>query len=280
MADWLETQAFLFGKDNPLVANLVADRLENSGLVKDSDGTWNLLGDAFKICGIRKEHVGEAYPFAVTSDEITLVEPEQMAYIFCLLISLPEQMKPLRTGLDQSFRDLFEEVVAAALQHALPGWAVHGTGWNQIANDEGKRAIVKNVRDWTRSRSHDETVFPDAKDAQVDVAAFREFGDDRNAYPILLGQCATGVTDWRRKSSRPNLDRWTEAVQFSCKPMKLFAVPFALDEKLFREASSESKGLLLDRIRICAGLPQLSAGLGGRIEQWIAGANEKLPLAA
>jgi hypothetical protein len=114
----------------------------------------------------------------------------------------------------------------------------------------------------------------------VDIAAVRPFGDSRSAFPVILGQCATGVTDWKGKASRPNLDRWNKAVQFSATPTKLFAVPFSLDDHNFWEATVECSGLVLDRTRLCMHLPNGSDDLTVLIDDWLSEAKEALPIAA
>ena len=276
-ADWIEAQTYLLpaGLSKPDIV----DRLEGTGLTADSDDAWRLVADAYLSCRRRKRQLGEAYPFSIAGDQIELFDGDRVAYRFCLMASLPEQLKQLRTSYPQDFRDLFEEVVVESLKRAMPKWSVFGTGWATAA-EEGKNAIVKRVVDWTRARHFDETVFPNANDAQVDVAIVRQFRDKRSAFPVILGQCATGATDWRTKTSRPNLDRWTVAVQFSCLPLKMFAVPFALDDDSFWEASVESRGMVLDRARICEPLSELPRELEARLRGWLDGATALLPLAA
>ena len=91
--------------------NLV-DRLEDTSLVKDSDDAWALISDAFNACQFRRQHLDDAYPFYIANDVIELQSKKRMAYIFCLIASLPEQFTPLRKAYPKEFRDLFEEVVA------------------------------------------------------------------------------------------------------------------------------------------------------------------------
>lgn len=276
-ADWIEAQAYLQNSDLPQ-SDLV-DRLENTALVRDNDDAWLLVGDAFSACRARRKLMGPSYPFALAGDRIELADDTKKAYLFCLFASLPEQLKKLRLGYPADFRDIFEGVAAESLRRSMPQWNVHETGWAAAA-DAGKNAIVQNVVDWVRAKHFDPTVFPNANDAQVDIAVVRPFADDRSAFPVILGQCATGATDWKQKASRPNLDRWSAAVQFSSKPLKMFAVPFALDDESFWEATVECKGLVLDRSRICAPLDTLPAGLEERVVRWLEEIRPVLPLAA
>lgn len=276
-ADWIEAQSFLQG--SYLSQPDLVDRLENTALVKDSDDAWLLVGDAFATCRTRRKQMGVSYPFNVAGDHIEWIDESKTAYIFCLFASLPEQLKGLRQTYPTNFRDIFEEIVAESLRQSMPYWSVYATGWSATAAG-GKNAIVQSVAGWIRAKHYDLTVFPNANDAQVDIAIVRSFADERSAFPVFLGQCATGVTDWKQKASRPNLDRWTTAVQFSSNPLKMFAVPFALDDVNFWKATVECKGLVLDRSRICTPLNELPAALDAKIATWLDAIKPILPLAA
>jgi len=279
-ADWIEAQAYLAGVNGGVSKPDLVDRLEGTSLIKDNDDAWTFVDDAFRVCRTRRQQLGEAYPFSIAGQCIEYGGVLGKAYLFCLLASLPEQLKILRTAYPLEFRDLFEAIVVEAMKVSLPGWDVHPTGWSSLAAEDGKGQIVNKVGQWTLAKNWDPTVFPNANDAQVDIAAVRPFGDARSAFPVILGQCATGVTDWKQKASRPNLDRWSMAVQFSSKPTKLFAVPFALDDHTFWEATVECSGLVLDRIRICMKLNEISAELGAEIDSWSERATATLPIAA
>jgi hypothetical protein len=276
-ADWIETQALLYG--TALAKATLVDRLEGTGLVKDSDDAWALINDAFLTGRRRQRHLGQAYPFTIAGDTIEPTGAECQAYRFCLLSSLPEQFTPLRTSYPKEFRDHFEALVAHSLRSILPGWAVYQTGWSTIAA-AGKGKIVETVAAWAHGKFIDASVFPNANDAQVDVAAVRTFRDGRSAIPVMLGQCATGVTDWKAKMARPNVDRWCQAVQFSARPIRLVAVPFALDDHNFREATVESNGLVLDRVRICGDAGALPNELLAGLNSWLEAASALMPKAA
>lgn len=276
-ADWIEAQVLL--KGSGLAKPELVERLEGTGSVTDSDDAWALIDDAFITCRGRQKILGGAYPVSVAGSSIEMLDEPCLPYKFCLLASLPEQFTPLRRSYPQEFRDHFEHLVAHSLRGILPGWKVYSTGWAGIAAD-GKRKIVERIAEWSVGKFIDDTVFPNANDAQVDVAVVRSFKDGRNAVPVMLGQCATGVTDWKDKLARPNLDRWCSAVQFSARPIRLFAVPFALDEASFREAVVESNGLVLDRVRICEEAKDLPLELTECLNTWLGQATALMPQAA
>jgi hypothetical protein len=276
VADWIEAQALL--ADSAISKARFVDVLDDAGLVTGEEDGWRLVNDAYARCRSRMRNLGEAYPLVVAGAEIEKSN-EALAYRFCLLASLPEQLTLLRSAYSTEFRDLFEELTAVSLDRSLPLWSVLHTGWSNIAA-AGRGSVVRLIADEARARTHDPSVFPHANDAQVDIAAFWKFTDGRAGYPVLLGQCATGVTDWQDKAVRPNLDRWIKAVQFSATPSRFFAVPFSLDDETFSTTSFECNGLLLDRMRICKPLAELPADLSRRVGVWMESAVRVLPLAA
>ena len=64
------------------------------------------------------------------------------------------------------------------------GWDVYETGWSKISA-ESKLGIVRRIAEWSRGKFVDQTVFPSANDAQVDVAVVKQFRDGRSAIPVL-----------------------------------------------------------------------------------------------
>lgn len=276
LADWIEAQTLLINA--PLSQSWMVDVLDDAGLVRNEDEGWQLVDDAYGRCRSRMRQLRAAYPFSIAGGEIEIAS-EATAYRFCLMASLPEQITSLRTSFSSAFRDLFEEVTAESVRRSLPDWEVIHTGWTKIAAG-GHGNVVRLVADSAKARTHDVSVFPHANDAQVDIAAFWPFIDGRAGFPILLGQCATGATDWQDKAARPNLDRWIKAVQFSAKPHRFFAIPFSLDDETFNTTSFECDGLVLERNRICRPLESLPSELDAKIKEWLESAVRVLPLAA
>ena len=92
-ADWIEAQALLAGLGSSISKPDLVDRLEGTSLIKDNDDAWTFVDDAFRVCRNRRAQLGEAYPFAVAGQSIEYSNDERYPYIFCLLVSLPEQLK-------------------------------------------------------------------------------------------------------------------------------------------------------------------------------------------
>lgn len=280
-ADWIEAQALLEGLGAPINTHELVDRLTDNEIVASSDDAWVLVGDAKRACRARQKALAGKYPFAIAGDLVEFIDEHSLAYIFCLMASLPEQFSQLRTTLNRDFRDHFEGVVVAAVKTGFPNWSVYPTGWKALTEDAIKKGeIVERIASWSLNKVTDPAIFANANDGQVDVALVRKFPDNRSSFPVILGQCATGVTDWRNKAIRPNIDRWRLAVQFTAIPTKLFAVPFALDDETFRLAASESSGVILDRLRICSLVADVPPDLADALTVWIADTRAKIPLAA
>jgi hypothetical protein len=126
------------------------------------------------------------------------------------------------------------------------------------------------VQRWTKAS---------ANDAGLDVLCFRSFGDDRAATPVLLVQCASGK--YEGKLHTPVIDLWMKIVNFTTRPNKAFATPFALTDAEFRQVAVLVKGMLLDRYRLLAPARTeanwLSPKLARDLVKWTAARVAKLP---
>ena len=115
-----------------------------------------------------------------------------------------------------------------------------------------------------------------ARETGLDVVLFRAFPDGRVGRPIFLGQCASGVT-WEQKRKEPDLDLWTEMVQFVNDPQRLFVLPFVLTSDELLRSARLVQGPVLDRVRLLSqpgGEP--TDALSDDLVTWICGGMKKL----
>jgi hypothetical protein len=149
--------------------------------------------------------------------------------------------------------ELFERLSEEALR-ALQ-WDVSAVGWSSTASASveakvsalaaaiGEPSLGAAVERWTE---------PKAKDAGLDLIAWRGFADGWGGRPLCLMQCASGA-DWKDKLHTPNLATWEKLIDFSTKPRRGLTMPFAPDSDEFRRrANSDSVMLLMDRHRLLA----------------------------
>lgn len=87
------------------------------------------------------------------------------------------------------------------------------------------------------------------KDRDLDIVAWKDFGDERSSQLILLMQCAAGH-NWKQKKKDLNLDAWSKYIHFASKPVKGFSIPVIISDKKDLEEHSTDAGIILDRARI------------------------------
>jgi hypothetical protein len=252
MADWIEFRALTAGDRNASAADLrrviVAVGEVQTGGGNDEDE--QLAAACFHELQDRAMSSGSAYPFVVHDGLITLL-PEQnpcWAYTFCLLLSL--------AGADRSepgkpVTELFEEVADAALGAYVGKSLKFGfprrvlpTGFKKALQD-----VMKQLRE-----GEDVSAIPQtkkAKDAAVDLIAWRPFPDQRQAQLIVFGQCAAGA-NWQKKLSELNPSGFYKSYWRkppAVDPLRAFCTPFRISADDWYSHASYG-GILFDRCRI------------------------------
>jgi hypothetical protein len=191
-------------------------------------------------------------------------------YTACLLYSLYGVSDEHRTD-----PKVFERLAAAAIKNYLQG-KVFVFGWPVLQDVQADIALrVKDVATATRE------IFIEApgeryKDRGVDVIGWRPFeehatGEHRSSQIVILAQCAAGK-NWRQKTSQLPFRAWNQYVHWACEPLRGFAVPCVIPAELWHDISSESEGILFDRIRIVNLVPGgvEDQELNGHLAEWVA----------
>jgi hypothetical protein len=255
-ADWLELRALVAADRNASRSDLrralvrsgvLADVVEGGAALDDEV----LADDAFNELRERALSCGPAYPFIVEDgllqayDDISSYWP----YIFCLLLSLQ--------GRDRSEprtrpTSIFEEVAEAAARMYVAGESMKFGFPRRVAPagfmDAVKELCLK-VREGIDARRRPSS--RNAKDARLDIVAWRPFPDGRPAQLILFGQCAAG-TNWPSKLTelQPLVFTdlyWTEPP--AVPPVKAFFTPFRISSERWYEIAKPA-GIVFDRCRI------------------------------
>ncbi|EQD48424.1 hypothetical protein B1B_12048, partial [mine drainage metagenome] len=108
--------------------------------------------------------------------------------------------------------------------------------------------------DSTRERKSDgDRTNPRVQDKEIDVFAWRPFGDGRPGQIIVVAQCAAGK-NWTDKGRIP-LDVWRDYIAWIHPPVAALAIPFVHHDGLrgagtWRESSLNHTAILMDRLRI------------------------------
>jgi len=240
------------------------------------DELWAALGegeDAEEVAQLvvseiqqRQQILGDSYPFY--SDgytvEVTVQQPNRTTYLFCLGLSLlpPAYIENEQRSLQ------FETVAMRAAQGFYGGVALRiGAPWRTEEIPTFETLLNRVVQLIPNLGSLLETAAPGGGDAGWDALIVKSFRD--NSFPrfIVLGNCATGRSDWLTKGmeTQPNfLWRTYFAHEHESVLTTFLAVPFIMDEDARRKKLSDT-AMTFDRFRICEHAPESSE----EVAQWL-----------
>jgi len=204
LADWVELTA-LTSRDRNTSWQDLASALGAAGDEEDVEGLCNAV---FEELGLRSDSAPQAYPFDVEGSRIQCKRStwrRWTPYVFCLCLSYFGPRRGRTRGGPYPAR-LFEHLSEHAARHFVGpnGEAVRFASprnWDPLppgfaaALDKvcGDRYLHEGERDRSE-RVHS------AKDAGLDIIAWRHFPDRRCGKLVLFGNCASG-SDWQRKIS-------------------------------------------------------------------------------
>jgi hypothetical protein len=257
LCDWIEGSVLF--DDLQVSGSEVVDVLCENAIYDEQDFAWEIVNDAWRLFERRLALADKGSPFKITGMKLERVATWESfpAHSFCLVLSFarlyPEWAR--RFGSDYTEQgELFERLTCESLMRMFPDWKIRPTGWTK-ANPMKLAKVVEEVAAHLGERMGDvdHWIAASANDAGLDVLCHRPFGDDRAGIPVYLLQCASGC-NWEGKLTTPNLDVWAKIVDFTTKPQRAFAMPFALADDDFRYKCVLVGGMLLDRYRL------LSAG--------------------
>jgi len=278
MADWLEMRALLAADRNASRSDLRRALVQTGVLGDTSDASSELddevlAADAFAELRDRAASCGTGYPFSV--DNGLIQAPDDFspywAYTFCLLLSLRGAN---RGEPGKKPAGMFEEVAEAAASSYVRGRSLKFGFPRRVLPTSFKEAldlVCAELREGQGARGRPSS--RNAKDARLDIVAWRPFPDGRPAQLILFGQCAAGA-NWQSKLTelqpRTFIDLyWKEAPAVD--PVRAFFTPFRLKDHNWFE-TAKSAGIVFDRCRIAhfafgASAPQ---GVGTWIQRQLA----------
>jgi hypothetical protein len=260
MADWLELRALVAADRSVSVADLRRALMAVGGddgiaTGKRATGTEDeiLAQNALAECKGREIACGAGYPFTINGSLITRKSKVRLRkawpYIFCLLLSLKGAN---RGDAEDSPTALFEEIAEIAARTYISGVSVK-FGFPRRVMPAGFADAVdmmcKTVGEGRgcKRRPSAQT----AKDARLDIVAWRPFPDKRPAQLLLFGQCAAGG-NWTEKLAEMQPRGFTDIYWIDppfVEPVKAFFTPFSLPQAGWEETSKQC-GILFERCRI------------------------------
>jgi hypothetical protein len=211
------------------------------------------LDSAIAVMERRKQAIGSHYPFEIQGAAVRRMPSWLKGPYACLLPLSPNGL--FRWGMSEAdivrAAKVFECIVVVALKLLLGGRAeAVRFAW---PSDNGRPPEFPEAILWLAQKMQLRVGSgyrpPRRRDGGVDVVAWRNFGDNRSAFPIILTQC-TIQRDATIKSCEIDVRQWSQWLMMLRDPTTAFAVPF-----VFGRASEEwnelaQRHVVLDRLRL------------------------------
>lgn len=251
MADWLEFRAYAAADGNAsaedLKRALVALGYDRSGGASDEV----LAAAAFAEIADRAAACDAAYPFQVTGGALQFrATPEiHWPYLFCQLLSLRGAD---RGEAEVAPTEIFEDLAEIAGRRYTSGKSMK-FGFPRRVMPAGFMAalevVCKTLKEGTGARARPNSAT--AKDARLDLVAWRPFRDELPGQMILFGQCAAGG-NWSEKLTDLQPNNFTDLYFLEAPavyPVRGFFTPFRLSRADWY-MNAKHGGILFDRCRI------------------------------
>ena len=257
-ADWIELTALLSADRNAstgdLSSALAAGSLVDQEGYEDEAARREAIEmqvlDVFRELEARSVAAAEAYPFTLENTGVVTVNigaDQFSAYTFCLCLSYV----PGKTKVGQLYPyRMFEELAAVAARNFVGGEAVRFASPRLHLPKRFTPALAAicamMAKGSTRIRAQRA-----AKDAKLDVVAWRHFPDRLPGKLLLFGQCAAGE-EWEDKLGELRPDDFCGAwlsEQPASQRVRAFFIPHRVVNVRWEDAA-RSGGLFFDRCRL------------------------------
>jgi hypothetical protein len=254
IADAIEFRVWASG--TPCTLSSIKEELQAALAEDEEESPEDLAQSVIEEIQTRQMLFNGAYPFECDGYKVEFSAPLDgtSTYIFCLGLSLlpHEQISNEQRTIQ------FETVAMNAAKAFFGGSELRiGAPWRtaEIPTYEDLldkvAALVPNLGPRTRNAA------PDGGDCGWDVLIVKGFKDNNFPRLIVLGNCATGRTDWIKKGMETAPTYLFETFFTSDHKSVLitfFAVPFAMDDEA-RKRKLYNQTIILDRFRICEHAP-------------------------
>jgi hypothetical protein len=254
IADAVELRAWASGKASTF--NSIKEELQAAMADDEEEAPEDCAQGVMDEIQSRKLLLNGAYPFTCDGYRLSFTPPAAGAstYLFCLGLSL---LPPAQISNEQRSIQ-FETVAMSAAKSFFGGTELRiGAPWrtDEIPTYEDLlkkvAALIPNLGPLTRDAA------PEGGDCGWDVLIVKGFKDQEFPRLIVLGNCATGRTDWLRKGMEAAPRYFFDSSFTSDHKSVLitfFAVPFVMDEEA-RKRKLYGQTITFDRFRICEHAP-------------------------
>lgn len=236
IADWIELKIAFTGYET--AKDSVASDIESA---KGSEADEDMMNDIWQELRIRREWYGDVAPYELEGKVIipNIHWKSRPEYVACLIWALEGNPNTVIATSGEAGK-LFERICNKVIRKYLNGQSIiYGFPSEQTLEDIAK---VINERFIYKPPNY-------RKDRNLDIIAWQPHNDNRSSQLVLLAQCASG-NDWPKKLKELNLDAWTKYIHFSSCPIKAFAFPAVVSDRIRFHENSVDAGILFDRCRI------------------------------
>lgn len=214
LADWVEVNALLYPdgtvSKQDLLYPLKREEENPEDQIEQSDVDI-LASEVFSELARRSRSAGDGYPFSLDGAKIKRKKGRAgfLSYTFCLLISFfgvekDEYCSDWRTNeVTKKFEELSAAAVESLLDNTKLGARAEVFGWprrwqGNVLNPGFSKALEKICLECGEMKPRDRPAASTAKDAGLDVIAWKRFPDKLPGGLFFWGQCAAGM-DWPSK---------------------------------------------------------------------------------
>jgi hypothetical protein len=216
--------------------------------------------------GARQLKLKDGYPFRVDGYKVELgdANAQSSTYVFCLGLTL---LPPDQITTEQRTRQ-FETVAMQAANSFFRGQALRiGAPW-QTEQVPTYDVLLDRVADLLPNLGPPlRDAAPGGGDCGWDVLIVKGFADGDIPRLVVLGNCATGRTDWLKKGME-TAPRYFFQSSFTGDLrdvlLTFFAVPFVMDDDA-RKRKLYDQTITFDRLRICEHAPRTSEN----VSEWV-----------
>lgn len=280
--DWWIGSVLFF--QNPISKSDAVDFLTENLIYEDQDFCFTFIDIAIeKIRLFLSSSLTQSISIFNDSISPAMDWEDDPILSFCLLASFRSiypQWSKQNAGDYNTQGYLWERISQHALSTRFKDWKFHKTGKSATEKKIPFSVIAANIAENLSTVTGDLNTWdhPRVNELGLDLYGYMDYGDNRIKSPVLLVQCATG-DNWQEKRKTPDLDIWKEVIKFSAEPLRGMAIPFLIEDPLFKQSTTIIKGPLFERSRILASSREaLPVGLKDEVLNWSSPLVKELPI--
>lgn len=281
LADYAELMCLASGRVSLTDMSQELGRLEDNDYQRGVEEYSTLdenLQQAMKEIEWRTSACGEGYPFAIDQlgncIRLSFTGVQSWLYSYLLLATRLNMLSNRNhAAIDGAL--LFEQISADILKSYF-GPRSEAIVFGTATVDAGFEARIKDLCHRLcegQGFSNRNNARPTARDAKLDVVAWKPFADSREGKVVLFGQCKTG-RNWRDQITQLQTEAfcksWMKA-PLAVNPMRLFLVAESVPYDHWYSQTS-SAGVIFDRCRLVCYGDALSPTVFDLLKQWVCAA--------